>query len=218
MGLSFPLHMCLSKMALLNARIKHLLRWPIRCLMSIGLLGIFRLKQSTMSVMWPITSFFVLFLNKTSYELQFGRLLKVIHFRVFDCRCFVLKQGNLDKFESRSSDGIFLGYPFHSHAYRVLNHGTNCIMETYEVTFDETLPSPSSILEHAGLDQMGETIFMVEEQDDDDWCHSEQSLTVVPVKPASTISADGPNITSSATGVHSSRSLLLRGAATSSRV
>lgn len=35
------------------------------------------------------------FLNKTSYELRFGRLPKVSHFRVFGCRCFILKQGNL---------------------------------------------------------------------------------------------------------------------------
>jgi hypothetical protein len=60
------------------------------------------------------------FLNKTSYELRFGRPPKVSHFRVFACRCFVLKQGNLDKFESWSSDGVFLGYALHSHAYRVL--------------------------------------------------------------------------------------------------
>jgi transposase InsO family protein len=31
------------------------------------------------------------FLNKTSYELRFGRPPKVSHFRVFGCRCFVLK-------------------------------------------------------------------------------------------------------------------------------
>jgi archaellum biogenesis protein FlaJ (TadC family) len=31
------------------------------------------------------------FLNKTSYELRFGQEPKVIHFRVFVCRWFVLK-------------------------------------------------------------------------------------------------------------------------------
>jgi hypothetical protein len=31
------------------------------------------------------------------------------HFKVFGYRCFVLKQRNLDKFESWSSDKIFLG-------------------------------------------------------------------------------------------------------------
>jgi hypothetical protein len=37
----------------------------------------------------------------------------------------VLKDGNLDKFESRSSDGIFLGYASHSRAYRMLIIDTN---------------------------------------------------------------------------------------------
>jgi transposase InsO family protein len=40
------------------------------------------------------------FMKKTSYELQFRRPHKVSHFRVFGCKCFILKQGNLDKFES----------------------------------------------------------------------------------------------------------------------
>jgi hypothetical protein len=38
----------------------------------------------------------------------------------FGCKCFVLKRGNLDKFESRSSDGILLGYT-HGKSYRVFN-------------------------------------------------------------------------------------------------
>jgi hypothetical protein len=63
-------------------------------------------------------------MKKTFYELRFGRPPKVSHFRVFGW-CFVLKQGNLDKFKSRSSDGIFLGYASHSHAYRALNLETN---------------------------------------------------------------------------------------------
>jgi hypothetical protein len=80
----------------------------------------------------------------------------------------VLKQGNLDKFESRSSNGVFLGYALHSRAYHVLNLETNYIMETCEVTFNETAPCPSPVFEPIGLDQMGLTIFMEEEHDDDD--------------------------------------------------
>jgi hypothetical protein len=68
-------------------------------------------------------------LNKTSYELRFGRPPKVTHFKVFGYRCFVLKLRNLDKFESLSSDGVFLVTALHSCAYRVLNLETNCIME-----------------------------------------------------------------------------------------
>nr|AAO23098.1 putative polyprotein [Oryza sativa Japonica Group]ABF97992.1 retrotransposon protein, putative, unclassified [Oryza sativa Japonica Group] len=55
-------------------------------------------------------------------------------------KCFVLKYGNLDKFETRSTDGMFLGYPAHSRGYRVLVLETNKIVETCEITFDE--PSP----------------------------------------------------------------------------
>ena len=55
-------------------------------------------------------------------------------------KCFVLKYGNLDKFETRSTDGMFLGYPAHSRGYRVLVLETNKIVETCEVSFDEASP------------------------------------------------------------------------------
>jgi hypothetical protein len=77
--------------------------------------------------------------KKTFYELMHGRIPKVSHFHVFGCKCFILKKGkNLDKFEARSVDGIFFSYASHSRAYRMLNLETNQIMETCEVTFDET--------------------------------------------------------------------------------
>jgi hypothetical protein len=59
----------------------------------------------------------------------------------------------LDKFQSWSSDGVFLGCALHSRAYRVLIFETNRIMETCEVTFDETSPSPSSVFEPIGPDR-----------------------------------------------------------------
>ena len=86
----------------------------------------------------------------TSYELRFGRQPRVDYLRVFGCRCFVLKEGNIDKFESRSSDGIFICYVSHSRAYHVLIIDTNIVRETCEVTFDETAPCNSSIFEVAG--------------------------------------------------------------------
>jgi hypothetical protein len=77
--------------------------------------------------------------KKTCYELMHGRTPKMSHLHVFGCKCFILKKGRkLDKFEARSVDGIFFGYASHSRAYRVLNLETNQIVETCEVTFDET--------------------------------------------------------------------------------
>jgi hypothetical protein len=68
-----------------------------------------------------------------------GRTPKVSHFHVFGCKCVILKNGRkLDKFEARSFDGIFFGYASNSRAYRVLNLEINQIMETCEVSFDDT--------------------------------------------------------------------------------
>jgi hypothetical protein len=54
--------------------------------------------------------FLRLILYLTPFELHFGRKPSVSHLRPFGCKCFVLKYGNLDKFESRSSDGILWLY------------------------------------------------------------------------------------------------------------
>jgi hypothetical protein len=76
----------------------------------------------------------------TPFELRFERQPFVSIFRLFGCKCFILKCGNLDKFESRSLDGIFLGYTPHDRSYRVLNLETNTVVESYDMTFDETAP------------------------------------------------------------------------------
>jgi hypothetical protein len=74
-----------------------------------------------------------------------------------------LKHGNLDKFESHSSDGIFLGYTPHGRSYRVLNLETNTIVESCDVTFDEIAPYSLDVFESAGDQEMEESIFVDEE-------------------------------------------------------
>jgi hypothetical protein len=69
----------------------------------------------------------------------------------------------LDKFESRSSDGILLGYTPQGKSYRVLNLETNTVVESYDVTFNETTPCPHVVFECAGDKQMKENIFVYEE-------------------------------------------------------
>jgi hypothetical protein len=49
----------------------------------------------------------------TIFEFRFGHKPSVSHLSPFGCKCFVLKCGNFDKFESHSSDGILLGYTPH---------------------------------------------------------------------------------------------------------
>ena len=79
------------------------------------------------------------------------------------------------------SDGIFLGYASHSHAYRVLNLETNRVVETCEVTFDETMPCSSPAFECVGDQEIGESIFVEEEQEDADWGDPESTPPAAPL-------------------------------------
>jgi hypothetical protein len=102
-------------------------------------------------------------LHLTPFELYFGRKPSVSHLRPFGCKCFVLKHGNLDKFESHSSDGILLRYTPHARSYRVFNLETNTVVESCDVTFDESAPYSRDIFECAGDKEMKENIFVDEE-------------------------------------------------------
>jgi hypothetical protein len=73
-----------------------------------------------------------------------------------------LKCGNLDKFESCSSDGILLGRTPHDRSYRVFNLETNTIVESCDVTFDKTAPCPRDVFECASGKEMEESIFVDE--------------------------------------------------------
>jgi hypothetical protein len=74
--------------------------------------------------------FFLRFiLNLTPFELHFRCKPSVSHLRPFGCKCFVLKCDNLDKFESRSFNGILLGYTPHGRSYRVFHLQTNTVVE-----------------------------------------------------------------------------------------
>jgi hypothetical protein len=73
-----------------------------------------------------------------------------------------LKCGNLDKFESCSSDGILLGYTPHGRSYRVFHLETNTV-ESCDVKFNETAPCPRDAFECAGNKEMEKSIFKDEE-------------------------------------------------------
>jgi hypothetical protein len=98
----------------------------------------------------------------TFFELRFGCKPYVSYFRPFGCKCFVLKCGNLDKFESRSFDDILLGYTPHDRSYRVYNFTTNTTLESCDVTFDKTAPYSHDVFECAGNKEMEEIIFVDE--------------------------------------------------------
>jgi hypothetical protein len=138
----------------------------------------------------------------TYFELRFGRKSSVSHFRPFGCKCFILKRGNLSKFESRSFDGILLGYTPHGRSYRVYSFDTNTFVESYDVTFDEIAPCPCGVFERVGNKEMEESIFVDEELQGVDGDEDEPLLSSTsspePV-PASTLEAEAPHATTSST-------------------
>jgi hypothetical protein len=143
-------------------------------------------------------------LHLTPFELRFGRKSSASHLRAFGCKCFVLKCGNLDKFESHSFDGILLGYTPHGRSYRVYNFETNTIVESCDVTFDKTAHYPCDVFGCAGDKEMEERIFVDERLQDVDGDEDEPLLpsTSSPeLVPASTLEAEAPQATTSSTAV-----------------
>jgi hypothetical protein len=141
-------------------------------------------------------------LHLTPFELRFGRKPSVPHFRPFGCKCFILKCGNLDKFESRSFDGILLRYTPHGRSYRVYNFETNTIVESCDVTFDKTAPCPRGVFECAGDKEKEDSIFVDEGLQDVDGDEDEPLLpsTSSPGHvPAFTLEAEAPHATTSST-------------------
>jgi hypothetical protein len=140
----------------------------------------------------------------TPFELRFGRKPFVSHFRPFGCKCFVLKHGDLDKFESRSFDGILLGCTPHGRSYRLYNIETNTVVESCDMIFNETAPCPCDIFECAGDKEMEESIFVneglqgVNGDEDEPQLPSTSSPELVP---ASTLEAEAPQATTSSTAV-----------------
>jgi hypothetical protein len=137
--------------------------------------------------------------------------MQAIHLssQAFDYKCFVLKCGNLDKFESHSSDGILLGYTPHGRSDRVFNLKTNTVVESCDVTFDETGLCHRDVFKCAGDKEMEESIFINEELhgfDGDEYEPLLLSASSPELVPASILEAEAHQvITSSIAAVEASQ-------------
>ncbi|WVZ81323.1 hypothetical protein U9M48_028713 [Paspalum notatum var. saurae] len=88
---------------------------------------------------------------------------------------------------SNLADGVFLGYAMHSRAYRVWLLDSGRIIETCEVTFDETMPCTTPGFELVGDDEIGTTIF---EDDEEDVGVYGDTVPAVAPEPAASLSED----------------------------
>ncbi|KAK1666850.1 hypothetical protein QYE76_055009 [Lolium multiflorum] len=120
--------------------------------------------------------------NKTPYELLTGNKPNVMYIRVFGCKCLVKNnKGKLGKFETRTIEGIFVGYAENSHAYRYYNRSTGTIEVSCDVVFLEDNGSqveqfvpcvagndddPSSAIKHMGIGHIRPMEIHSDDQDD----------------------------------------------------
>ena len=79
-------------------------------------------------------------LMKTPYELWKGRKPNLDYFHAFGCKCFIRNndKDNLEKFDPKSDEKIFLGYSIISKAFRVFNKRTLVVEENIHIVFDES--------------------------------------------------------------------------------
>ena len=75
----------------------------------------------------------------TPYQSLKGKKPSLKHLHIFGCKCFVLRTcpEHLGKFEAKADEGIFVGYPLTTRAYKVFNLRTRNIVESINVSFDD---------------------------------------------------------------------------------
>jgi len=82
--------------------------------------------------------------SKTPYEIWRCKKPIVKCFRILGSECYILRdRANLEKFDPKSDEGIFLGYSTNSRAYKVYNTRTKTVMESINVVIDDELGAQS---------------------------------------------------------------------------
>lgn len=76
----------------------------------------------------------------TPYELWYDRKPPVKYFKVFGRKCFIERdEDGLGGFDSRSDEGIFLGYSNHNKAYKCYNKRLRRVIESIHIRVDEDM-------------------------------------------------------------------------------
>lgn len=76
--------------------------------------------------------------DKTPYELWFNKKPDLNHLRVYGSKAFVqIPKSKRQKLDNVSVEGILVGYEENTKGYRILRKGTNNIMISKDVKFNE---------------------------------------------------------------------------------
>jgi hypothetical protein len=107
--------------------------------------------------------------NKTPYELWKGRPTNVKHFRFFGRKCYIKREdGRMGKFDSHVNKGILLGYSSTRKAYKFYNIRLNKVVESINITIDETGKPESKEEENKSMEQLFKEEDEKEEEEEDE--------------------------------------------------
>jgi hypothetical protein len=107
--------------------------------------------------------------EKNPYELWKGRPTNVKHFRVFGSKCYIkIDDGRMGKFDSRVDKGVLVGYSSTRKAYNCYNLRLNKVVESINVTIDETCRQQLKEEENESMDQIYEEETKDEKEGDDE--------------------------------------------------
>jgi hypothetical protein len=124
--------------------------------------------------------------DKTPYELWKGRPTNVKHFRVFGRKCYIKREdGRMGKFDSRVDKGVLVGYSSTRKAYKCYNLILNKVVESINVTIDETGRPESKEEENKSMEQLfkeEEAEDEVEEEDEENLTETEEKVQQVSPK------------------------------------
>jgi hypothetical protein len=124
--------------------------------------------------------------KKTPYELWKGRPANVKHFRVFGRKCYIKREyGEMGKFDSCVDKRVLVGYSSTRKAYKCYNLRLKKVVESINVTIDET-GWPESKEENESmkqpLEEEEEDEKEVEEEDEENPTESEEKVQQVSSK------------------------------------
>jgi hypothetical protein len=80
-------------------------------------------------------------IDKTPYELWYGRPASIKHFKVFGSKCYIKNNDeNLGKHDDRADEGIFLGYATNIKGYICYNKRLHRLVDCIYIKVDEGIP------------------------------------------------------------------------------
>jgi hypothetical protein len=112
---------------------------------------------------------------------------KCKHFRVFGSKCYIKREdGRMGKFDSRVDKGVLVGYSSTRKAYKCYNLRLNKVVESINVTIDETDRPESKEEENESmkqpLEEETEDEKEVEKEDEENPTEAEEEVQQVPPK------------------------------------